>query len=437
MNILCITGTGMGGTEKAAYLFAECLALRGHTVVMHAEPDHWLAEALNKAGGTVICLSNITENYIHLVHKHQIDVIHQHVSGYSDQRELYRALDQLGDKRPRLIQTNVFGRLMEHHDHNHVDMRMFVSLTIGMQAFQRPRLLDGPPVSTKHTVLFNPLSPAETMEAEVDRAAFRAAHGIAEDDFLVVRVGRTGLKWARWECEAFQLARRKNPRLRMLMMEPSADIASDIASGRYGPDIRVEAERQDSGYLINLYHSADLMLHASKYGESYGYTLAEGMVAKLPIITLATPWGDNAQTELVRHGCNGYVCGSIRGMAAALLELSHNPERCRLMGLAGRERILRMSTLASETDFLEEVLTFVTGGAQGPLMRKRFEEWTDYIRRYPDEVIPGRYELDHGMWIAHVQARACEIYRGARTLKRFLKQRMMSHKVRFPTRWAS
>lgn len=267
MNLLVIAGSGVGGTEKAAFLFAEALVRRGHYVVALSEPGQARGSAFQRAGGMIVSSSHTTAAFLDLIELHRIQVIHQHVSGYGDHRELYAALDQLGGNRPKLIETNVFGQLLDFHDQNHVNMRMFVSLTSGLQAFRRTRLISSPPQINRHTVLFNPLDPDEGSEA-IDRNSFRESLGISPGDFLAIRVGRPGHKWARWECEALRQARGKNPNLRLILMEPNPPITVDIERGRYGEGIIVCPATSDYQFLRGLYQAADVMIHASSFARA-------------------------------------------------------------------------------------------------------------------------------------------------------------------------
>jgi len=220
----------------------------------------------------------------------------------------------------------------------------------------------------------------------------------------------------------------------MLLMEPNAAIATDVKSGRYGEGIIVEAATSDTARLAALYNAADLMLHASNHGESYGYTVAEAMQAALPVITRATPWGDNAQTELVEHGNTGYVCGSVRGLSNALLELSVNRERSAEFGARGAERIARISSLDHETDILEDVIKGLFEGKPGSLTLRRFWEWIEFIETRNRDT-PTCYERDNRDWQGMVRARVYRAWREAKTLKKYYRQRFVRRRnVLFPTR---
>ena len=347
---------------------------------------------------------------------------------------LYIALRALGPEKPKLVETNVFGQLLDYANQDDVDMRLFVSFTSGMQAFSRTRVRLGPPDPSLDTVVFNPQPSEAFTKDEAQRIEFRKNLGVGEDEFLAVRIGRPGPKWEPWECEAFQEARRKNAKLRLFLMEPKDSIQRDISAGKYGDGIIVKPATADPDYLLSVYSAADLMLQASSWGESFGYTLAEGMAAGMPLITLSTPWGDQAQTELVKHGETGYVCRSVKGMALALIELSTNPEKSAAFGAAGRERIHTITSLEHEGDLLEQIYQNLITGNPSSLMDERFSDWTKFIESKSKQTSPECYEADLGLTFILVRS---SIYDAFRKLKHVVKYVIMKSKgfPVYPLKW--
>ena len=305
-------------------------------------------------------------------------------------------MDQIVGKRPKLIETNVFGRLMDRYDNEHVSIRMFISMASGCQAFQRPMIRPLEPSAENHIVLSFPL-PEYSPPSEARRTAIREDLGVDETDLLWIRLGRPAGKWTEWDCEAFALSRKRDSRLRLLLMEPPQALANKVNAECWGDGIIIKPASSDFNYLSDLYGSADGMIHASNFGESFGYTLAEAMQGGLPIVTMSTPWGDNAQVQLVRHQITGLVCCSIRGMSEAILEISANRElSCRMADLA-KERIAGITNCAHEADLLEEIMRFVTEGTHGKLMKERFGEWMEYRNQSFESSQNALYERDRGM----------------------------------------
>lgn len=432
MNILIIAGDGIGGTEKAAFLFGSELARRGYRVIAQASEGKPRVAEFLAAGGKVDSFAYTAQSIEATISKHEIHLIHQHVSGYGDHRELYTALDHMGANRPKLIETNVFGHLLDFHDQGHVDFRMFISLTSGLQSFRRTRIKGFKPDPQHDSVLFYPFDPQDVSSGETTNEDFRKELGVEKDECLVIRIGRPGHKWTHWECESFSKAHKFNPKLRMLLMEPDQPICDAISRGIYGEGIIVKEATSDQTYLRKVYCAGDLMLHASSFGESFGYTVAEAMASKLPLITRATPWGDNAQTELVVHNETGYICGSVDGMSKALVELASNEATRVRMGEAGRHRILAMTSLKHETDVLEEILRFVMNGQQGSLMPRRFSAWEEYSRYGYLLASRKRYEADHRLLLSLLAGKLYETARCIKSVKRYFKLKSQGRPVAFP-----
>lgn len=377
MRITVIAGSGIGGTEKAAYLFAAELARRGHEVEAITDSSNHRLVDLAKAGVTLRDISCDSQGFLAYLKGFRPELVHHHTSGYGDHRAIYQAMDAMGSEKPKLIETNVFGRLMDRYEAGHVAMRMFVSMTSGCQAFRRPMWSKQRPDINRHTVLYNPLPPPTPMPLGKDHA-FRADIGVLPSDFLLVRVGRPGHKWATWECEAFHQARKIRPNLRLVLMEPTEEIKKAIRKGDYGDGIVVLEATSNQEFIDRLYGASDAMLHASSFGESYGYTLAEGLRRGLPVITRTTPWADNAQVELVRHGESGFVCCSIAGMTGSILELAVKPDLREFMAQNAIRSVESLCDLAHETDLLEEIMDHVVSGQVGPEMSLRFGNWIHY-----------------------------------------------------------
>jgi len=423
MKITVIAGNGIGGTEKAAFIYAAELAHRGHQVCALTNRTGPRTATLADAGVAIEEVPYDSDSLKRHLADFMPDIVHQHVPGYGDHRALYNALDQIRGARPKVIETNVFGRLMDRYDNGHVSFRMFVSMTSGCQAFQRPRVRRTLPTAGAYSILSNPL-PEYAAPSAGRRAAIRSELAVAESEILWIRMGRPGKKWTYWECAAFARARRQNRRLKLLLMEPSPSLAREVGMGRWGDGILIKSASSDFGYLADLYGSADGMIHASDFGESFGYTLAEAMQAGLPIVTLSTPWGDNAQVQLVQHGVNGFVCGSVSGMTRAVLDIcTDDGLRTRMSGNA-LGRIGAISDTKRDVQLLEEIMGYVTGGETGPLMERQFAEWMEFRNTTFEAAQSNLYESGRKLFCQFFKWKAYWKYRDARaSLRRALDRR--------------
>ena len=433
MKITCIAGSGMGGTEKAAYLYACGLAQKGHTVEALTDPDGCRSDMLIRSGVTIRKVDHTIDGLADYFSEFRPDVVHNHTSGYSDQSTLYAALAKMSEHKPKLVETNVFGKLLDFHDHGDVDARLFITFTSGMQAYQRTRVIPIGPSRDRDNVVFYPLpDDAFAMDRE-DGKSLRKSLCVADNDVLVIRLGRPGSKWEAWECIAFQKARKCNSRLKLLLMEPKSSLTEDIKAGKYGEGIIIKQADSDPEVLRQVYSAGDIMFQASSFGESFGYTLAEGMAAGMPVITLSTPWGDQAQNELIEHGKTGYVCRSLKAMSEALLELSLDPEKSTRFGAAGKDRIRKITSLVTETSILEEIYGHLVMKNETPLADRRFKEWLAFISERSTKDI-ACYDKDCGMKTALYTASAYDAFRWGKHLIKYIMMRAGGKRV-YPLKW--
>jgi len=360
-RICVLAGASLGGTEKAATIFAAQLAGRGYDVDYLAAPGP-RSEFLKLNNVRVIDANKSVSDLYDYIAQRRPDVIHQHVPGYPVPNNLYPVLQRSHPRRPKIIETNIFGRFEDSLSEQFVDFRMFISMASAAQAFRRARIKDIRTQLDRNTVVYYPVAEPSLIDLDV-REGFRRDLNIGADEILAVRVGRAGHKWASWECEAYAIARKRSPRLRLFLMEPPGWLAREIAAGRFGTGIIVQKECSDFAWLERLYASADLMIHASDWGESFGYTIAEGMAAGLPVITRSTPWCDNAQVELVKNRETGFVCWSVPELARRLVDFAENRGMRKNMGTAAKNRILRLASPSDELELLEDVILYCTTGS--------------------------------------------------------------------------
>ena len=415
-------GNGIGGTEKAAVLYAVELARRGHRTIFLCPPGP-RDKTLKIGHVRQVDPPSHPATLADFLKAEQVDVVHQHVPGYPMPTPIYPALQLLGESRPHLIETNVFGRMEDPESDQWVDCRCFVSRASGVQAFQRSRRILNSAGLKSTTVLFNPLAEIDrVLPLQRHRAEIRSELGVQPEEIFILRLGRPGNKWNRNEVHVFQQARRQEPRLRMLLMEPPPDIWREVEAGQWGEGIILRPTLSDFEKISAIYTSGDLMLHMPDWGESYGYTIAEAMQQGLPLIVNSTPWGDNAQVELVEHGVTGFVCNSCEGAAHGLLELARSLELRRNFGTAAKERIRGLSDLSGEVDLLEEIMRHLVGDRPLQKMIARNRELLQFQttfaareRRVLEQEVPG-------LKVAYLKGRCYQAYRGFRAKIRQWKQ---------------
>jgi len=383
-RILIFAGDGIGGTEKCASLFARELTRRGYLVgyVSNHGPRVMLME---KEGVKIIQPTDDPEEIAIMISRFGANIIHQHVSGYQLNNQIYKALRLINDPRIKLIETNIFGRFEDPEGLELVDYRMFVSGASAVQAFRRVGRKLSLASLGNNIMVYNPMPAFASIINADEISVFRRDLGVREDEILFYRIGQPGHKWTEWEFKAFKLIRKQIPKSRLLLMEPPPELWAKIEPVADSLGIILMKASSDFTWMEKLNQSADISIHASAWGESFGYTIAEAMLAGSPVITRSTPWGDNAQVELIENGKTGFICCSVLEMAKRGIDLACSQNLRENLGEAGKARIQSLASLEQETDVLESVIESVMTNSKNQLLLDREESLykfaTSFVRR--------------------------------------------------------
>lgn len=374
MKIACLIPGGLGGTQKAGWLFAAGLARLGHQVVGFSPRGPFVPST--PADGFSIFEHEPDSIPFSAIQDGAFDALHIHMPGYYICHPLYPWLKKLGSSRPRVVETNIFGRLQDWRSNGVTDFRLFISLTGACQAADRAwtavsRL-------TSCGVARNPVDEAQPVSQDrID--GIRRRLGVEPGEMFALRLGRPDpAKWSDFECRVTSIvkAKRSFP-MKLVAIEPPRLLSDRILAGEFGPAAKAGELIQAPAQVGEVISAADVIFHCARLGESFGYVIAEGMAASKPVITLTTPWGDNAQTELVENGVTGFVCCSTEGAAAALQILSRDSEMRRAMGEAGKARIAALADPATECRIVEAALM---GSAPG--LQQRHDEMLAYEHEF-------------------------------------------------------
>ena len=383
-KILIFAGDGIGGTEKCASLFARELTRRGYQVgyVSNHGPRVMLME---EEGVKIIQPSDNPEEIAIMISRFGANIVHQHVSGYQLKNPIYKALRLINDPSIKLIETNIFGRFEDPVGLELVDYRMFVSAASAVQAFRRVGKKLSVASLGNNIMVYNPVPAFASTVNPDEMSAIRGELGVRQDEILFYRIGQPGHKWTEWEFEAFKLIKKQVPKSRLLLMEPPPELWSKIEPAVDSLGIILMKASSDFTWLEKLNHSADISIHASAWGESFGYTIAEAMLAGRPVISRSTPWGDNAQVELIENGKTGFICSSVHEMARRGIDLARSQQLRESLGKLGKARIQSLAGLEQETDVLESVIESVMTKSKNQLLLDReqslYKFASSFVRR--------------------------------------------------------
>ena len=360
----------LGGTEKAAVYWAAGLKKRGHAVSAISLNDGPRRTEFELAGVPVRIAEFSPAAIAGLVKENTPDVIHAHVIGYPHSGDVLGQALKLLPTRIPVVQTNVFGRLNNPAEDAWTDFRLFISWTSCVQAARRAwRPLDAGFFRRASVAVYplDPLDPAEPAAV----AAFRRQHGVADDEILFGRLSRPEPnKWTDLALKAFQLALRKNQKIKLLLREPPPLVAQKL---RASPDANryvILSATSDPAELKLTISSLDVVLHTSLIGESFGYGIAEPMNLGKPVITHSVPWEDQAQLELVREGECGFGASVPKVMAQRILLLAGDSGLRRHFGQQAQNHIRAVTDSNVSLDRLETILQASVENRDNPFAAK-------------------------------------------------------------------
>ncbi|MCA9653404.1 MAG: glycosyltransferase family 4 protein [Myxococcales bacterium] len=155
------------------------------------------------------------------------------------------------------------------------------------------------------------------------RAELRAAHGLSEDDWVVLFVGRLAKdKGIRELLAAWEIVERRAPRARLLVVGPVEDVDPELlAAARARPQTitLVGPHRQ----VERAYAASDVLVLPT-YREGFSTVLLEAAAMRLPRVASAV----DGCTDAIDHGRSGLLVPprEAEPLAEALLRYHDHPE---------------------------------------------------------------------------------------------------------------
>ncbi len=211
----------------------------------------------------------------------------------------------------------------------------------------------------------NPVAPAPAIEE--DKPTLRRRLGLPVAARIAIRLGRPDpRKWSDLLIVHGARLAAAVPDLHLLLLSAPENRAP-ILRRLLGERAILVPFTTDHGRIAAHLAASDVMLHYARYGESFGYALAEAACAGLPAIAQATPWGDNAQCDVVRHGETGFIAAGFDEARLHLETLLGDPALARRMGEAARVHILEAYGVGATWRLLEAFIAHVRSGGCGLL----------------------------------------------------------------------
>lgn len=356
---------GLGGTEKAAAHWARGLAERGHTIDVLTLSDGPRRAELEKNSIKVHIVAPEAKAIHRKLEKLRPEVIHAHAPGHPHQGDMLGEALALMPKIP-VVQTNIFGQLDNPKENSWTDFRLFISWTSCVQAARRSFCSLNETFFQRASVAVYPLD-ADDGPSALEIENFRSDLGVQSNEILFGRLSRPEPnKWTDLAIQAFRIAARKDPRLKLLLREPPPTVRHGLQNAADRERFVILRATSDLTELARTMASLDAVLHTSVVGESFGYGIAEPMNYGKPIIANSTPWQDQAQIELVRHGECGFIASTPHTIADAIMRFANDAELRTRFGRNAQAHIRKLTDPEESTSRLEGVLEAVVAGRENP-----------------------------------------------------------------------
>jgi glycosyltransferase involved in cell wall biosynthesis len=335
---------GFGGTEKTIYTFLKYLDRDRFdaSVAAYSVDKRIGREAAIRALGVDVRVTSPKYLGKYLADL-KPDIFHIHREGGTEPEPISHA-KQAGV--PVVIEHNVFGRLDKSPENEMIDCHIFVSYSCGW----RYQMWAGHPlVGAKYQVLYNP----------VEVRAY-AGHGFEKRDFTIKSIGRIGrpddTKWEFSYLEAIPIIAKRFPDLEFHIIGITPAVEEKLKRMGVWKNVRLHPLTTDEREIMEFYGQISVLTHFASMGETFGLVLAEGMSARLPIVTHHTPAiTDGAQMELVNDAYNGFIARNAEVYADAVIYLLSNPDTARQMGERGFDKAVASYEADGITKGLEKI----------------------------------------------------------------------------------
>jgi glycosyltransferase involved in cell wall biosynthesis len=331
MRILTVVfSLGKGGTERAAQNFAVAYAEAGHdSRILFTELDGIRGEFLRVAGIPLYSLANEEELTQLAVWDPDIVHLHSHLISH----HAFRSLKWLFPE-SIFVETNVFSRPSPWVN----EIQLSFQLSAWAEWLYQKRAENPVP----STMVSYPVDTSSFQRSpEVKVRSLREKWGLSSQHILLGRIGQSSkFKWSNHLIDIFDNLRDHDNRLKLIVVNPPETILTRIRKSAFKNDIIILDQILGDEALSDCYSAIDIFVHISDIGESFGMVIAEAMLCETPVVSVATPWADNSQGEVIGNRMGGFVASKISVLPSLIQKLIHNHDLRIQMGKAGRERII-------------------------------------------------------------------------------------------------
>jgi glycosyltransferase involved in cell wall biosynthesis len=314
---------GVGGTERAAVNYAIGYSKYGvdSKVLVLGEDSNRLID-LQQEGVDTFFLQAEQQDVLTMLKNWGPHIIHLH--NYTPAYIPY--LDKIKARDTKIVETNVFSR--PHYDQQYKTISLSMQLS-QWGCWKYTKWMKGAAYTPEVTVApYTVYKEKFTTPTQQQISLFLQSNEIPPGAFVAGRLGQAHP--SKWDAQILkvveQTVKPDNNIYYFFVGMPSIFIKEAKALPAFVQSrIRfIDAIRGDDKLAL-YYYSLNCFVHMSHIGESFGYVLAEAMMCNVPVVTMLTPYNDNAQFEVVGHNNGGICVTSTSDFAAAVLQLYNYP----------------------------------------------------------------------------------------------------------------
>ena len=305
--ITLVWSIGIGGTERGAVNYAIGYKKFGHdsrVIVLGEGYERYTDLQAANVETTLICKSLKTkENIFNEFKIWQPEIIHVH--NYTDDILLY--INLIRNDHTKVVETNVFSRPNYSLNYQAVDLSMQLS---NWGYWKYTRWMKGAKYTPEVAVVPYVVDSTKFIEPtrkEINN--YLLSKNIPLSAFVVGRLGQAHpSKWDSKIIDVIKNTIHTSNNIYYFFVGLPTDLKSLINKQSPFFNSRViQIEKIEGDKNLSLYyHSLNCFAHISKIGESFGYVLAEVLLCKVPVISMLTPFHDNAQLEIIGNGFGGF-----------------------------------------------------------------------------------------------------------------------------------
>jgi glycosyltransferase involved in cell wall biosynthesis len=241
---------------------------------------------------------------------------------------------------PRVIETNVFGRVDTSPDRTLIDVHLHLSAWCLWRWRRWARGLLEQPLGA--VVPYAVDTDRFSRSSEEQRQSFRQSLGVPPGAVLFGRIGQPSeWKWHHSLFTAFGRVASARPEAYLFVVGLPDELRPALEG--LPPDVARRVVEvpflHGDDALRTAYSAMDAFVHAAEIGETFGMVLAESMLCETPVVTLSRPARDNSQLEVVGHEVGGLIAAGPRGLAEGMERLAADPDLRARLGRQGAARV--------------------------------------------------------------------------------------------------